>query len=292
MLKGLLYITCSSVAYGIMPVFSTQLLRAGMNSQSVVVFRFAFAAAGALAVLLLRHIPMRVSGRQFGQLLLFGVFGYGATAFLLTSSYQYLPIGLSTMFHFSYPILVTIIMAVLYRERVTAGKVLAISLAAGGIVLMAEFSAQLQMAGVLLALSSGLTYAVFVVANRKSAFSTLPPLVIVFYTTAALTVFFAGQSLATGTLVLPPAPTAWLYTALVGLLCSLFALCMLNMAIRTMGATNAAIGNLLEPLTSLIAGAAVYGDRIDLRAAAGCGLVFLAVLLVVVNDKKLASQAG
>lgn len=286
MIKGLFYIACSSVAYGIMPVFSTQLLRSGMNSQSVVVFRFAFAAAGALAALLLTRTPMRVSGRQLWQLVLFGLFGYGATAFLLTSSYQYLPIGLCTMFHFSYPILVTVIMAVLYRERVSPGKAAAIVLAAGGIVLMAEFSARLHIAGVLLALSSGLTYAIFVVANRKSAFSTLPPLVIVFYTTAALTVFFAGQSALTGKLIAPSTPFAWLCTVMVGLLCSLFALCMLNMAIRTIGATNAAIGNLLEPLTSLAAGAIIYGDRVDLRTGIGCGLVFAAVLLVVLSGRK------
>ena len=284
--KGIFCIFAASVAYGIMPVFSTQLLRSGMNSQSVIIFRFAFASLGALVLLCFTRTPLRVTRRQLWQLTFFGICGYGATALLLTCSYQYLPIGIATMFHFSYPLLVTVIMAVFYREKLTVWKVLAVLSALCGMVLMADFSAGgMQAMGILLALCSSLTYAMFVVANLKSSFAPLPPLVISFYSTVSLSLFFLVQALATVHLTLPPPPAAWGYSAAVGWICSLFALCMLNAAIRAIGATRASIGNLLEPLTSLIAGAVIYGDRIGSRAISGCALVLLAVLLVALDGR-------
>lgn len=285
MLKGILYIALASVAYGIMPVFSTQLLGMGLNSQSVVLFRFFFAALGALVLLLMTRTPLKVKWNQFFHLVLFGILGYGATAFLLTSSYQYLPIGISTMFHFSYPLFVTLIMWLMFREKLSVGKILAVVSALGGMALIAEFSGALNPTGMLLALGSGITYAVFVVANRKSAFRSLPPLVVVFYTTTSMSFVFLMQTLVTDSLIIPPTPAAWVYSVAVGWVCSLFALSMLNKAVRTIGATYAAIGNMLEPLTSLAAGAIVYGDRITGKATVGCMLVLLAVMIMALEEK-------
>ena len=45
-----------------------------------------------------------------------GILGFGLTATLLTASYSYIPVGLATMFHFSYPLFVLLIMVVITRS--------------------------------------------------------------------------------------------------------------------------------------------------------------------------------
>ena len=42
---------------------------------------------------------------------------YAATSMLLTLSYLYIPSGMATTIHFLYPVLVTLIMILLFKER-------------------------------------------------------------------------------------------------------------------------------------------------------------------------------
>lgn len=46
-----------------------------------------------------------------------GILGFGMTATLMTAAYNYIPVGLATMFQFSYPLFVLIIMVILTKEK-------------------------------------------------------------------------------------------------------------------------------------------------------------------------------
>ena len=164
-------------------------------------------------------------------------------------------------------------------------------LALGGIALLAELGGSgFSVKGMILALCSAGTYSAFVIANRKCSFSILPSMVIVFYVTGTLTVLFSVPGLFFDRLILPPDALSWVYSVSVGWLCSLFALLMLNKAIRLIGATNAAIGNLLEPIISLFAGAVIYGDKLTFRAGLGCVMILSAVLIISFNEKNSMNE--
>ena len=60
---------------------------------------------------------------------------------------------------------------------------------------------------------------------------------------------------------------------------------LLLYGISVLGASNASILNILEPLTSLISGALIYGDQLSIPTMIGCGLVILAILLVSLAGK-------
>jgi len=69
------------------------------------------------------------------------------------------------------------------------------------------------------------------------------------------------------------------------LFCTVFSLRLLLYGISVLGASNASILNILEPLTSLISGALIYGDQLSIPTMIGCGLVILAILLVSLAGK-------
>lgn len=106
-----------------------------------------------------------------------------------------------------------------------------------------------------------------------------------FYAMVASSIFFTLQSLVSGQLMAPPTPKSWLLAMIIGLFCTVFSLRLLLYGISVLGASNASILNILEPLTSLISGALIYGDQLSIPTMIGCGLVILAILLVSLAGK-------
>ena len=285
MMKGYLAIIAASLLYGIMPVLSKLLLLEGMNSSSIVVWRFCFSTVFCLAIMLIKKIPFQATPRQIGVMIVVGILGFGMTATLVTAAYNYIPVGLATMFQFSYPLFVLIIMVILTKEKIGALRAVAVAFLAVGLVLMMDFSGGANYTGIALAQLSGVTYAFYVVSNQRSCFRMLDGFTTMFYAMVASSIFFTLQSLVSGQLMAPPTPKSWLLAMIIGLFCTVFSLRLLLYGISVLGASNASILNILEPLTSLISGALIYGDQLSIPTMIGCGLVILAILLVSLAGK-------
>lgn len=280
MLGGILAVLASSFLYGIMPIFTKSILASGMSPQSVVCFRFLFAGLFCGAVIFYKRFSVRVTRRQLVELVLYGFLGFGMTAMLLTLSYQQIPTGLATMFHFTYPMFVAAIMTVLFHERVTVLRLVACAAAICGLVAMTDFSGGLSARGVLFAILSGITYAIYVVANRRSSICQLPILVIIFYVTMLSSSFFGIAAAASAQLTFPPNLRIVLLLMIVAILCTVFSLFLLTMGIQRLGATTASVLNMAEPLTSIVAGAVLLGETLGLNTLVGCVLIICSALLI------------
>ena len=107
MVLGIIAVMAASVLYGLLPVFTKVLIENGMNSDSIVMFRFLFASVFCGMILILKkRSNMKATLKQLAELAFFGIIGFGLTATFLTISYHSLSIGLATMLHFSYPVFV------------------------------------------------------------------------------------------------------------------------------------------------------------------------------------------
>ena len=284
---GILCVIFASVAFGIGPVFIKELMAYGMNTTDMLLFTRIIILIATGAILLIRKVSFRVTKTQLWQLLLFAGCSNGMTAWLLISSYRFLPIGFATMFHFIYPVIVTVFMALFYKEKISTMKIFSIVLAITGLCLILDLSGSVSFIGVALALGSGLTYAVYVIANRISVYKELSAFVIIFYSSLIVLLGSVFVQLVNGQLIMPSTGWEWLLISANGLLGNLFAFLMLIHGIRRIGASNAAIANMLEPITALVAGIVIYGERIGFIALCGCILVLLAITLIAVNKKNL-----
>ena len=282
--KGVLCVLAASVAYGVMPVFSKFALAEGMAAGAVVFWRFALSAVFALLFVLKSKFHY-LTRAQLLHLLIFGILGFGMTINLLTTSYQYLPTGVATIFHFAYPLFIILAMAGLYREKITWPKAVACLLALAGIALLADFSGGLSLPGVLLALGSAVTYAAFVIASRKSSFAVLPPVQVILFVSGFSAVVFGVKGAVAGELALPPTAKAWGCLAVISLVCTVFALASLTQGIRLLGASTASVLNMLEPITSVVCGVLVFSEPLGLRTLSGCALVLLATGFVILGDR-------
>ena len=285
MFLGIIYVVLASVAFGFAPVFSKEIVGTGVNIMSMLAITNAIATVVIGVMLLIRRPKMKVTKEQILQLVVFSGGGYAMTILLLNNSYGLLPIGLATMLHFIYPVVVTVGMVVFFKERLSVVKVTAIFAALIGLYLILDITGETSLKGALLALGSGFAYAIYVGANRKANYSQLPALVVVFSTVLVPFLGFTIYGLITKSLMLPPTGKSWILISAASIVDHLFAIYMLTCAIRRLGASNAAIGNMLEPMTSLLLGIVIYNDRIQLSSLVGCGLILLAVLIIIFSER-------
>lgn len=96
---------------------------------------------------------------------------FAVSSLTLFMSFHYMDAGIASTLLFVYPVMVAVIMAIFFRERISLVTVLSISLALCGIALLyrGEGGAVLNTAGVVLVMASSLSYALYiVVVNRAS----------------------------------------------------------------------------------------------------------------------------
>ena len=104
----------AAVAYGTNPLFSLNLYAAGMDVESVLFYRFAFAALVLAAAMLLTRHSLAVSRRQLMALVPAGVV-FAMSSQTLYQSFLYMDAGVACSILFIYPILVAVIMTLFFR---------------------------------------------------------------------------------------------------------------------------------------------------------------------------------
>ncbi|MBR5520665.1 MAG: DMT family transporter [Oscillospiraceae bacterium] len=282
MKKGVLAVVVASFLYGIMPVFTKRVLNEGMTSGAVVFYRLMFAAIFSFIALMVSKQDIHITRQQFLHLTIFGIIGFGATMAFLTVAYSLIPTGLATMLHFTYPLFVTIAMA-FFGDKPTKIRVISCLFALLGLALMADFS-RLSVMGILFAVTSGVTYACYVIANKKSSFANLPGMVIVFYVSVIAAVFFGLKAVVTKEFMLPVSMKSRIILMAIGLFCTVVTLFLLTYGIKTLGASRASVLNMLEPVISLVAGIIIYKEAVSLMGLLGCAMVIISGLAVAFDN--------
>lgn len=295
--KGLIYAVVSSSTFGLVPLFAIPALKAGVSVNSVVFYRFAISALLVGVVLLAKRESLRIEKRQLPVIAGFA-FLYAATSFLLTQSYLYIPSGLATTLHFLYPVLVTILMVVFFKERLSVPVAVATLLALGGIYLLSgSEGGEINPTGMALALTTVLTYASYIVGLNRSSIGRIDSLKLTFYILATGSLFFLANLLVRGEGLAPvPSWTTGIDLFLLALVPTLISNLTLILAVKHIGSTTTAVLGCMEPLTSVVMGILFLGESCSLIQAWGIGIILVAVTTVIVARnpeelKKIWQQA-
>ena len=115
--KGYIYGAIAAATYGMNPLFALPLYENGMNANSVLFFRYLF----AIPIL---AIMIKSRGRNFtihrADLLPLSVMGLlvAISSLALFLSYNYMDAGVASTILFVYPIMVAVIMALFFKEKI------------------------------------------------------------------------------------------------------------------------------------------------------------------------------
>lgn len=280
--RGYMLGAVAAVSYGLNPLFALPLYGAGLGVDSVLFYRYVLAVAMLGALMLVRRQSFALHRSDVLPLAVMGVL-FSVSSLLLFESYKLMDAGIASTILFVYPVLVAVIMAAGFRERLTAVTVLAIALACTGISLLYKGGdgATLDRVGVLLVFLSALSYAVYIVGINRSSLRELSTEKLTFYALVfGLLVFIVRLRFCAD---LQPIPTAflWVNAFSLALFPTIISLVAMAAAIRRIGSTPTAILGALEPVTALFFGVAVFGERLTLRIGAGVVLILAAVTLII-----------
>lgn len=284
-LKGYLCGAASGASYGLIPLFSLPLLHRGVDFDSLLFYRYLIATA---VLGLITRIKGRDLALQRGEIPFIAVLGilFAISSILMFMAFDYMPTGLVSTMFFIYPILVAVIMAAVYGERMTRGRCAALALAIGGIALLYLTGGKLRFSatGLALTFSAALTYAAYIIIVNKSRVRHLRGSKVAFWSLAAGTaIFFARTGF--GTRLQPvPSAEAWGLVLLLAIVPTVVSCTSLVMSVRCIGSTATSILGALEPVTAVVCGTLVFAEPMTLRVFAAIAMIVGAVLLLVASD--------
>ncbi|MBO4613236.1 MAG: EamA family transporter [Bacteroidaceae bacterium] len=284
--KGFTAGSIAAASYGLNPLFALPLYREGIGVDSVLFYRYAF-AIGMMAVLLrFQRVDMRVRRRELPLLGIYGLL-FSASSLFLFLSYNYMDAGIASTILFMYPVMVALIMAVFFHERASLLTWVCIVLAVGGVSLLTKTSdgSSVSVLGITFVLLSSLSYAIYIVGVNRSSIARMPSAKLTFYALCFGILIYIMRTRGLSELQVPHTLLGWTCAFCLALFPTIISLVTMTISIRNIGSTSAAILGALEPITALVVGTLVFGERLTPRICLGIVLVLTAVTLLVAGKK-------
>lgn len=281
----------SAIIFGFNPLMAQSAYRGGSNDIAFIFYSTVIALPVLAVMMKMLRIPFLPEKKQIKGILATGLFG-AVTTMLLFCAYNYVATGIATTLHFTYPTFVAIGSVLILSQKLTKGKVGALLLSLCGIALAADFSGSANMLGIVLALTSGLTYALYILLMDKTGLKYMHFIRACFYFAfikAVVSGIYGGVS---GKLVIRMNGMAVGMTVLLGLLATIGAVVLFQIGVRYAGPSNAAIFSMLEPVTSLIVGFLFMNESMAPAKIAGCLLILSGIVLTVGEERKAKTAGG
>lgn len=283
-LKGFIYGLATSVTFGLIPLFTLPLMQGGMSLDSILFYRFLFATLALAGMMKLHKEPFGIEGRDIPFLLLLAGF-YTASALFLFWGYDFMGAGVATTLHFTYPVFVTLLMLVLFRERASWVTWAAIVLAIYGVAKLSLKGGELVLdpMGMVIVLLSAVGYASYITTVNKSCVRTMNSRKLAFYVFVFTTLMFAVKAgLNEGIQPIPDALSAT-NLILLAVVPTVISNITLLLAVKYIGGTLTSILGAMEPVTAVCIGALVFGEAFTLQEAFGIVLILVAVTLIILS---------
>lgn len=271
----------AAVCYGTNPLGALKLYAEGMNTPSVLFYRFSLAWVVIALILMLRKESAKVDRGELRTLLgLGGLFAISSLTLYL--SFHLMEAGVASTILFIYPVLTAVIMAVFFKERAGGATWLSIVLSMAGVALLYWTGGEghLSLLGVALVIASALSYALYIIVVDKSVLR-MSAFKINFYVLACCALVMLGYALISGShIVLPHSATAWFFVGWLALVPAIMALVLMVYAAKYIGSTATAILGALEPLTAVLIGIFCFGESFSIQLALGIILILTSVVII------------
>ena len=284
-LIGIVCAVLSAVCYGTNPFGALPLYQEGVNTATVLAHRFGLAVILLAVVMLARRESFKVTRQEFKVLFSLGIL-FAASSITYYQSFHFMDAGIASTILFVYPVMVAVIMAVFFKERVTVVTVIAIVMSLVGIVLLYKGGpgASISVVGIILCVLSSLAYAVYIVVVNQSSIK-MSSFKVTFYAMLVCEISLVLYSFTSPELYLHflPSRRAWFYACWLSVVPTILSLVFMTIAVHSVGATPTAILGALEPLTAVTIGVLVFGEMLTPRLVVGILFILFAVMMVVLG---------
>ena len=294
--KGFLYGIVASSTFGLLPLFTLPVMGEGLTTFSILSYRMLFASILVAVLMLIGRVSFATNLKELRWFAVLGFLYYGSAA-LLFQAYGGMASGLATTLHFMYPVSVTVIMALVYKQRPSLVTICAIILSLIGVALLClrESSTGVSsLLSVFLVLLSGVCYAVYLVlVSMVKRINQQNSQKLTFYVLMFSGAFFMLSTLQGGGLQIIPSASAGINLLLMATLPTLLSNLALVRSVKNIGSTLTSVLGAMEPLTAIIVGILVFDESLRGLMVVGIILILVSVSLIVLSpllDKRIAER--
>lgn len=278
--------------WGSMGVFVRHFSAFGLPSLEIGWFRvfFGFLVVGSYLAIFhrellkvrLRDIPLFI-GTGVGSLFLLNITYY--------TSMNYVSLAVAGVLLYTAPIFVMLMSAVLFKEKITSRKVLALILAVLGCALVSGIggNTQVPIQGLLWGLGAALSYSMYSIIGRYVLRRGYGSLTMIFYT--FLFCLLADCLLcdwqAIGTVFVQPKELLW--AASLGVVTAFFPYVFYSRALELMEGSRASILASIEPVVAALFSVFLFHEPMGIGGVAGMLLVLTAIVILSAPKKHRAA---
>lgn len=259
-------------------------MQKGMALDSILFYRFLFATVALAGMMKLHKETFHIEKSDLPILFLLACL-YTASALFLFWGYDFMGAGVATTLHFTYPVFVTLLMLILFRERASWVTWLAILLAIYGVAKLSLKGGELVLnpTGMTIVLLSAVGYASYITTVNKSRVKTMNSRKLAFYVFVFTTLLFIVKtSLGEGIQPIPDTLSA-INLVLLAVVPTVISNITLVLSVHHIGGTLTSILGAMEPVTAVCIGAFVFGETFSLQDAFGIALILVAVTIIILG---------
>ncbi|HST64339.1 MAG TPA: DMT family transporter [Mycobacteriales bacterium] len=308
----------SAACFGAMAIFGKLAYAAGVSPDALLLLRFGLAAAllGLLLLLRpsLRSVPARAAvptrpaapgraaaqgrpvvpgrGRVLAIALGLGALGYATQATFYFSALQRIDASLVALVLYTFPAMVTVVAALLGRERLTPARVAALVVASCGtlLVLLGAGGVSIDPVGVGLAFGAAVTYTAYILV-ADTVVHRLSPVTLAALVMTGATVSLAVRSAVTGGADLGFGPAGWWWIACIAVVSTVLAMLAFLAGLRRTGPSTASILSTFEPVVTTALAAVTLHEFLTPVQLAGAAVVLSSVAILQLRPRRRPAPA-
>ena len=290
--RATLLIIVSAFSFGSISVLTVLITGAGISLITAMAWRYVIACLLLASVCDLRQVR-QIARRRLFQLLLIGGLGQAVITYLSLRALDFIPVGPLAFLFYTYPAWVTLLAAIRRTERLTAVKILALSLALIGVTIMVggPMAERLNPIGVVLAVSSALIYSAYLPALEHVQEGVPALISTLFLITGAAAAFTIVALFQHGPHV-PGKQDVWANIIILALISTVVAFASLIKGLAVLGPVRTSIIATVEPFFTAVLGVVVLGTQFTIATLVGGILIAAAILTIEWNSAQLVSKAG
>ena len=281
----------AAVCWGLLGIFTRRLTVAGFSLLDIVVFRNLISAVCLVSFLLLtQREKLKLERKDIKIFAGMGGFGLVLNPTCYFMAINLLTLSAASILLYTSPYMVMILSALVFKEKVTKQKILAMLIAFSGCMMTVGMagSTDVSITGIATGLTAAFFYSLYTILG-KTALRKYSPVAVTAYSFAAASILLLpfsnfgriltliGESGANLTNLLSVA----LFTTLLPFACYIRGLAKLEPG-------RAAIISFVEPLTAAIAGIVVFNEMFTAVKITGAALILLALIILNLKSRKTA----
>ena len=294
---SILLVVLAGSLWGFMGLFVRKLNEYGLASMDIVALR-------AIITLILMVIFLTIYNRKLFKVKLKDVWcflGTGILSILFFNFCYFKAITLTTLpvaavLLYTAPAIVTVLSAILFKEKITKLKVGALALTFVGCVLTLGFtgsSIDIKLVGILFGLGAGFGYALYSIFSRYAIIRGYHSFTISLYTfliASIATIPFANMNRikdfafdSSGNV---------LFIIVFGMVSTVLPYIFYNFGLKGLDNSKASIIASIEPVVASVVGVFIYDEKLVLSQIIGISLVLVSIIMCNINIRKMVEKGA